>query len=235
MLVPILLLLLAPSLLAQRAFERRGHVIYEDSGGHRSDLGVGFSPVLTQSGEVALVRGRLLPYGEHFDCRHKNTRNWIAVYSPVTGTEKVLFDRPLRFERGGLPFCVFERMQLSPDESTLYLVAAVYATSGSLAIVPLQQGTVTFVPGVCDIYVIINGSHRGELLYQRRMYPELHIPGDKGRYPYYPFVHARADGKPIRVVADEFPRDGVFDGPRVARYLRSLGGQIILNGQAFPR
>jgi hypothetical protein len=55
----VLVLLLSPGLLAQSAFEKGGHAIYEGRDGHRTDLGVGFSPVLTQRGEVALIRGRL--------------------------------------------------------------------------------------------------------------------------------------------------------------------------------
>jgi hypothetical protein len=226
-------LLLSPGLLAQRAFEKSGHVIYEGRDGHRTDLGVGFSPVLTQRGEVALIRGRLFRFGDDFDCGRKDAKNWIAVYDPATGAERTLFNRALSFGRDDMQFCVFERMELSPDEATLYLVSPVYATSGSLAIVRLGTGAVTYVPGVNDVYVIVNGLHRGELLYNRRM--DLHVPPrveDPGHW--YPFIHAGADGKAIQVIADEWVADGPDKAPKLAAYLRRIGGQIMVNGRAFP-
>ena len=221
----VLVLLLAPGLLAQRAFEKGGHVIYEGRDGRRSDLGVGFSPVLTQRGEVALIRGRLFFYGDQFDCGRKEAKNWIAVWDPATKAERTLFDRALPFGLKEIRFCVFQRMQLSPDEGTLYLVSPVYATSGSLAIVRLGQGAVTYVPGVDDVYIIVNGPHRGELMCQRRV-----MEG----HARYPFIRARADGWPIRVIAEEDLNGGAGEAPRLAAYLRRIGGQIMVNGRAFP-
>jgi hypothetical protein len=165
-------------------------------------------------------------YGDEFDCGNKELKNWVAVYDPATRTEKTLFDRPLPYGRDGLPFCIFQRMQLAPDGSALYLTSPVYATSGSLAIIPLKQGTVRYVPGVDDVYVIVNGPHRGELLYQRR-------EDEDGAY--YPSVHARADGRLIRVLAEEWLEEGLDKVPRLKEYLRSIGGQIMVNGQAFPK
>lgn len=221
--------------LAQQAFEKAGHVIYEDRDARKTDLGVGFSPVLTERGEVALIRGRLFLYGEPFDCSDKENRNWIAVYNSVTRAEKTLFDRPLPFQRDGILFCVFQRMQLSPDGSTLYLTSPVYATSGSLAIIRLKDGTVTYVPGVDDVYIVVNGPHKGELIYQRRMDHPVQRMKKGNRYPHYPFVHAQSDGQPIRVIAEEYVDNGLDKLPKLESYLRRIRGQIVINGQAFPK
>jgi hypothetical protein len=222
-------------MFAQSVSEKDGHVSYEDRTGKLHDLGEGFSPVLTSRGEVALIRGRLFDYGEDFDCSRKATKNWVALYNPATGAEKTLFDRALSFGRDGLAFCVFRQIQLSPDDSSLYVVSIVYATSGALAIVRLQDGAVTYVAGVDDVYVITSGPHRGELIYQQRR--EQHVPPRKpeDQSPYYPFVHARADGTPIRVIAEEYLNDGSNKAPKLASYLRSIHGQVVLNGQAFPK
>jgi len=59
---------------------------------------------------------------------------------------------------------------------------------------PAGQGAVTYVPGVDDVYIIVNGPHRGELMCQRRV-----MEG----HARYPFIRARADGWPIRVIAEE--------------------------------
>jgi hypothetical protein len=78
----VLSVLFASGLMAQRAFEHNGSVVYEDPRGNRVDLGAGFSPVLTDDGGVALLRGRRFDYGEKFNCDHKETRNWVSVYNP---------------------------------------------------------------------------------------------------------------------------------------------------------
>lgn len=132
--------------------------------GKRTDLGIGFSPVLTQRGRVALIRDRQFDYGESFDCHDSATKNWIAMVDPATGAETALFDHSLSFGRNGLEFCVFHQMQLSPDDSTLYLVSIVYATSGALAIIRLRDNAVNYIPGVDDVHVITSGPHRGELI-----------------------------------------------------------------------
>lgn len=229
-----LALLLCPSMVGQKVSEKSGHVVYEDRSGKRHDLGISFSPVLTNRGEVALIRGRVFDYGEEFDCSSKATKNWIAIYDPATGAEKTLFDRPLSFGRDDLAFCVFRQIQLSPDDSVLYLVSIVYATSGALAIVHLQDGAVTYVTGVDYVYVITSGPHQGELLYQQRMARHEPPPKAGDASPYYPFVHARADGEPIRVIAEENLNEGPGKAPKVAAYLRSIGGRIIVSGRAFP-
>src|SRR5262249_15170886 len=145
------------------------------------------------AGVDAFIKGRKFGYGEAFDCNRKEAKNWIALYDPAVRSETVLFDQPLPFNRD-ISFCIFEQMQLSPDGTVLYLVSPVYPTSGSLAIVQLKSRMVTYVPGVNEVYVIEAGSHRGELIYTRRLYRRS-SRDDEGEYPYYPFVHAHADGR----------------------------------------
>jgi len=217
---------------AQRAFEENGHVIYENRLKKRVDLGPGFSPVVTPGGKVAMIRGRFFDYGEDFDCRRKETRNWVALYDPETRAERTIFDRALSFGRDGMEFCIFSRMQLSPAGSTLYLVSIVYATSGALAIVPLPEGTVKYVAGVDDVWIIESGPHRGELLYQQRR--ECGGPRAEDRHPCYPLVHARADGRLVHVIAEEYPTDGIEKAPRTTAYLRRIGGRITVDGRPFP-
>ena len=226
-----LLLLPASSLVAQRVFEKGQNVNYEDDRKNRINLGLGFNPVLTEEGKVALIRGRRIGYGEPFDCKHGDSKNWIAVYDPATRTEKVIFDRSLPFGVQGSPMCVFEQMQLSPDGGILYLVSPVYATSGSLAIIQLEQGVATYVPGVNEVYVIQSGPHRGELIYLRRILYWKH--GDPRIY--YPFIHARADGRQIRVIAEELSlASSGTHRPRLTAYLRKLEGQLMVGGKLIP-
>jgi hypothetical protein len=231
----VFLSLLSPfGLPAHRTFGANGRVIYEDTHGKRTDLGTGFSPVLTSDGRVALLRGRKFGYGDDFNCGKKQERNWVAVYDPVTRIENVLFDRAVNFDGGKWKSCVFEQMQLSHDGSVLYLVSPVYATSGSLAIVSLAEATIKDVPGVCEVYMIETGPHRDELIYVRRVF---HNSPDLGEHPTYPFIHARADGRPIREVSDEWsgqdnmPRDKM---PLLRNYLRRIDGTINVNGETLP-
>jgi len=228
----ILSLFLPSSSPAQRTFEAGGRVIYEDAHGKPADLGIGFSPVLASDGRVALLRGREFRYGDDFDCADKQQRNWVAIYDPVARTENVLFDRIVPFDDGKRNSCIFQQMQMSHDGSVLYLVSPVYATSGSLAIISLRQGTITYVPGVNEVYVIEIGPHRDELIYVRRVYRKS---ADGGESPVYPFIHARADGQPIREVSDEFLAAGGHDEvPVLRQYLRSIGGIINVSGKTLP-
>src|SRR6266481_4889739 len=55
--VAALLLLHASSLMGQRVFEKDQSVIYEDDRKNRINFGRGFSPVLTEEGKIALIRG----------------------------------------------------------------------------------------------------------------------------------------------------------------------------------
>jgi len=223
----VLPLFLASNSMAQRVFEKGAEVVYEDANKNQTNLGRGFSPVLMSQGKVALIRGRLFGYGEYFDCSKRATKNWVSVYDSVTGTEKTLFDRALPFQRDGLMFCIFDQMQMSPDGAVLYLVSPVYATSGSLAIIHLAHTTVTYVPGVDRIYVIESGPHRGELIYQRRI--------DEPHGVHYPFVHARANGQQIRVLAEEVLADENPQAPVLGAYLNKIGARISVNGRPFPR
>ena len=226
------LLLVAQSLLAQRVFERGDEVIYQDAKGNQIKLGLGSSPILNR-GKVAMIRGFRVRYGDPFDCRYKERRNWIVTYDPITRAEKTLFDQALPFGRKGIEFCVFEQMQTSSDGRTLYLVSPVYATSGSLAIVQLPSRPINYVPGVNEVYVIETGPHRGELIYSRRLNRRDRKDPNGGEYPYYPFVHARENGEQIRVVSDEEFTVGSTNAPLLAEYLRNIGGRITVNGQ-FP-
>jgi hypothetical protein len=225
--IGFLALLLSSALLAQRAFEVGGAVVYEDAHGKRTSLGIGFNPVLTHDGRVAWLRGPKFGYGDQ-DC--SKAANWVLLYDPATKAEKVLFDKPIFFNEGKWKFCTFEQMQLSYDRSVLYLVSPVYATAGSLAIVHLAGGPITYVPGVNFVYVIETGPHRDELIYQRRIWPK------SAEHPEYPLIHARADGRQIAEISNECLSCGGNNDevPVLRKYLGKLGGSITMNGQKFP-
>jgi hypothetical protein len=228
-----LTLLVASSVSAQRVFERAGQVTYMDASGHEVDVGIGFRPVLMSDGKVAFLSGRFFHYGDKFDCAHKATRNWVSVFDPASRSERVLFDRALRFDRD-IDFCVFSQMQLSPDDSILYLVTNQWAaTSGSLAIIRLRDNRVTYVGCVNEVYVIESGANRGDLVYERRMWDNAPY----NEHPYYSWVHAHANGAIIRVLADEPPLtegNPDTDAPKLRAYLQKIGGRIIINGRPFP-
>ena len=103
-------------------------------------------------------------------------------------------------------FCIFQQMQLSSDASTLYLISPVYATSGSMAIVSLRQGSVTYVRGVNLVYLIETGPHRDELIYWRRV--------DSANGPRYPLVHASKTGKPIAEIQTKTSRSQAITARR---------------------
>lgn len=220
---------MAASLAAQRAFESGDKVIYEDAQQRRFNLGTGFNPVLTAQGMIAFIRGRRFNSGEAFDCRDAKKKNWIALYDPASRKETVLFDRALDYDQSGIPYCAFEQMQLSHDASTLYLVAA----AGSLAIVNLALGSVSYVPGVELVYVIEAGPHRDELIYLRRVMRK----SAKHRLPFpaYPLIHARANGEEITEISNEsFTVGGNDSVPILRAYLRKIGGTITVNGRKLP-
>lgn len=227
----LLTLFFASGLAAQRAFEASGDVIYEDAQGNRTNLGVGFNPVLTHDGRITFIRGRRFGYGDQWDCDKEQSRNWVSIYNPATKAERTLFDRTIPFE--GVRFCVFVEMQLSYDGSLLYLVSPVYATSGSLAIINLVRGSITYDPGVNLVYVIETGPHRDELIYQRR-YSHGSVEHGPG-FRRYPIVHARANGQEIAEISNEdFPFDGNNEVPLLREYLRKIGATISVNGQKLP-
>ena len=191
-------------------------------------LGAGSNPQLTRDGKVALIRGRLFGYGDPFDCGQKDRKNWIAIYDPAARSESVLFDRALSFGLKGMEFCIFQQMQLSPDNSILYLVSPAYATAGSLAIVKIASGSVSYLRGVNSVFVIEKGPHQGELIYERRLLLPMQEPG--GRGVYYPYVHARPDGSQIKVIGEESSNE--MSGVRT--YLRKIGAQIRVHGILIP-
>jgi hypothetical protein len=228
--------LFSSNLQAQRTFEKNHHVIYEDAQKRQSDLGIGSKPILT-NGKVLMIRGEPSGPNTDFDCNDQHKKNWISVLDPVTRSEKTLFDAPVHFDDRLIPagYCIFEGVALSPDGQILYVVGPVYATSGSLAVIRLKTKNVTIVAGVNEVYVIETGSHRGELVYSARRYHR--DPHDNNQYPYYPFIHAQADGKEIGVISEE---DLAVGGPKywnlpvLAAYLKQLGGRITVNGDRFP-
>ena len=231
----ILFLLASASILeAQRAFEQRGEVIFESSEKRQTNLGVGFNPILTAEGKVVFMRGRHPGYGDDFDCTKDAAKNWVARYDPITGQESRLFDRPIKYDGpNSLGFCLFEQMQLSHDGTTLYLLAATYATSGNLAIINLASELISFVPGVIAVFLIETGPHRDELIYQRRVWHKS--PADGLEYPAYPLIHALADGRQIREISDEnFTVAGNDKMPILRKYLREINGTIHANGQKMP-
>jgi len=125
-----------------------------------------------------------------------------------------------------MKFCVFEQMQLSHDSCLLHLVSPVYATSGSLAIINLRTKAIKYVSGVNLVYVIETGSHRDELIYQRRMLRKSVA---------YPLIHARPDGRFIAEISNEdFPFEGRKDAPRLRQYLRKISGTITINDKELP-
>jgi hypothetical protein len=230
----LVILFFALRLNAQRVFERGDNVIYQDAAGRETDLGLGHSPVLAKSGKVNLIRGPLLDFTSYFDCSRKEAKNWVSAYDPATRSEETFFDRTLSFE-ADLKVCAFSQMQLSPDELTLYLVSPVSATSGCLAIFGLRDGKITYVWGVNEVYVIMGGSHSGDLIYPRRM--DRFVPEFGGNYPWYPAVHAAADGRVIHVIGDQWftVKSGSLTAPLIESYLRQLAGHIIVKGERFPK
>ena len=226
-------IIFSASSYGQRAFERSDGVIYEDTGKHETNLGRGFNPIPTVGGKVAYIRGRRFGYGEEFDCTRAEIRNSIVVYDPLNKRETTIFDRALDFAAGGISFCIFEQMQISPNGTKLYLVSPVSATSGSLAIVNLSRESISYVHGVNYVFVIESGPHRGELIYQRRVFHRF--PPDPAGHYYYPFIHARSDGRPIREISDEFFTVGDNDKlPKLHAYLRKIHGTIHVNGRRLP-
>jgi hypothetical protein len=230
---------LPASAIAQHAFEKNDHVIYEDATKHQTDLGRGFNPILTADGKVAMIRGpRFEGQNADFDCNNRGKKNWIVQYDPATRMERTLFDRVIPFGDGKFPFCIYEQMQLSPDGRTLYLVSPVYATSGSMAIVHLPQQTISYVPGVNFVYVIETGPHRGELIYNMRTF-KRDVRDTRGSLtsPRYPIIHAKSDGQEIEFISDEYISVGgnpKKDFPKLAAYLRQIGGRITIEGQTLP-
>jgi len=233
----VICLLLSSSLIAQRAFETNGHVIYEDARNNRHDLSVGFGAVVTLSGKVAVIRGSALGHNDDFDCNDKQKKNWITLYDPIRNSEKILFDRPVHFDDHLKPsgYCIFGQAELSPNDQILYLISPVYATAGKLAIIQLRTGSISYVPDVLSLYMIEDGPHRGELILSTRRYKRSR--SDNIDYPYNPFIHVRADGQEVKIVSDEYFVTGGLKYahvPVLAAYLKRIGGHITVDGERLP-
>jgi len=221
--------------IAQRVFEKDDHVVYEDATKKQADLGRAFNPILRRDGKVVMIRGLSLGHNDAFDCKDRDKKNWVAAYDPSTATERIVFDRPIPFFPTTVQWCIYYRMQLSPDSRTLYLVSPVSATSGSMAVIRLPGNTLNVVHGVLDVWTIETGSHAGELIAVRRMYRS--VPHEVGQYPYYPFVHLGRDGRQIKIISEEAFRIGGDQRdyvPKLLAYLRKIGGRITVHGKTIP-
>jgi hypothetical protein len=231
--ITAVILALAAALDAQRVFEKEAQVVYGEAQGRQTNLGTGFSPVLTTDGKVLFIRGRRFAFGGPFDCRDPKKKNWIALYDPATRQETTIFDRALDFDARGALFCFFEQAQLSHDGSVLYLVSPVSAVSGSLAIVFLARGSVSYVPGVESVYVIETGPHRDELIYVRRVMRSS--PKHRLGFPAYPLIHARANVEEISEISNEsFTLGANAEMPILSAYLRNIGATITVHGRKLP-
>ena len=171
----LLFLSLAPwfvstQLRAQRVYQRGHDLILESSQGQLKSLGAGFNPVPISEDKFLLIRGAQMGYGEESSCERAGAKNRVVVYDIRTNKESLLFDKPLSDRMMGHDAaCVYERADLSPSGSTLYIVSPCYATSGCLAIVDLRADTVRYVPGVMDVFVVRGGPKAGDLIYSRRL------------------------------------------------------------------
>lgn len=182
-----------PEARAQRVLQRGPDLIFEDAQGRLSSLGVGFNSVPISDHKFLLIRGAQMGYGEESSRERPTARNRVVVYDSRTNKESLLFDKPLSgrmIPNDGA--CVYERADLSPSGSTLYIINPCYATSGCLAVVDLPMGTVRYVPGVEDVFVVRGGPDAGDLIYSQRLQSKP-TKYDSG-HPYYPYIHARPDG-----------------------------------------
>jgi hypothetical protein len=211
----IAILVLGFALAAPRAFEMGGAVYYEDADQKQLSLGEGFSPVLNSKGEVAVIRGKRYRFGDDYDCRKRETKNWITVFTPSTGKERILVDYPLRDEVSTddrYAECIFQQLAISPDDSVLYVIIPASASSSNLAIVPLKPGGISYVPDVNAVYTTSAG--------------DLIAVTPRG------FAHLSATGKQVRSISPELdPRRA----PLLEAYLRQIGASIMVNGEKLPR
>ncbi|HVO98938.1 MAG TPA: hypothetical protein VMT15_12765 [Bryobacteraceae bacterium] len=225
----ILVFAVVSSIDAQRAYEKDGKVVYEDASGHRTGLGAGFNSILTSDEKVVFLRGRKFAYGDKFDCSTIATKNWVAKYDPDTGTETKLFDRSIRFYgSNSLPFCIFSQMHISRDGSTLYLRAHTDATGDSIAVVKLSNGSMTFLHGIEDFWMVESGPHIGDLICLERFL------NSKAAVVENPIVHRSPEGRKIKVISYEWPLHGAKSVPLLRKYLQDIGGTIHIDGQQLP-
>ncbi len=142
-------------LCAQRVYERGHEVMLEDAEGRVSSLGQGFNSVPISDHKFLFIRGAQMGYGESSSCERPATKNHVVIYDAKTRRESLVFDEPLSDQTlGHNADCVYEHADLSPSGFTLYIVIPCYATAGCLAIINLKTRSVTYVPGVMDIFVI---------------------------------------------------------------------------------
>lgn len=219
---------------AQRIYERGPDLMLEDVQGRLSSLGPGFNSVPISDRKFLLIRGARM-HGEQSSCDRPEAKNRVVVYDTQTNKESLLFDKPLsgRMIPQGAA-CAYEHADLSPSGSTLYIVSPCSITSGCLAIVDLPAGTVKYVPGVMDVFVIRGGPKAGDLIYSRRLWAKPTTP-DAG-YASYPYIHARPDGSQIAIISNEDLALGVENAPVpiLRAYLRSIHGRIFAQGEWVP-
>ena len=223
----------ASELDAQRVYQRDSDIISEDAQGRVRSLGPGFNAVPISDNRSLFIRGAQMGYGEESSCERPATKNRVVAYDLRTNNESVLFDKPLA-ERtvghGGA--CVYEHADLSPSQSTLYIVVPCYATSGCLAVIDLPTGRVKYIPGAMDVFVIRGGPKAGDLIYMKRSWSTSH----DAPYASYPYILARPDGLQIAVISNE---DLVLVGgnapaPILRAYLRGVHGRIFVQGEWVP-
>jgi hypothetical protein len=221
---------------AQRVYQENEKVVYEDSPGQKLSLGVGHSAVPVLDDKILLIRGTQMGYGDRDACTNAKAKNRVALYDTRTRRESVVYDKPINNDivppdAAG----IFERADLSPSGSTLYVVTPWAATSGSLAIINLRSGALTQIGGVNEVYVIRGGPSAGDLIYSRRLWHKAPNVAP-GEYPYYPFIHAKPDGTQIAIISDEaFEVGGTAKTPILRAYLRRLQGRIYVQGDAYVR
>jgi hypothetical protein len=212
---------LALSLLGQQVHEIKGRVIYEDAAKRETDLGLAHNSTLTSNGKVAMIRGDTRAHGE-IDCADPQVRNRIVLYDPLTRQETTVFDRTM--EAYGQRYCIFGHLELSHDVSTAYVYVLTAGTSGTIAIIELADGSIRYVHGIEAFFLIQTGPHRDELIYSKRGWSV------SARHYSYPWIHARADGVPIRQIAEE----SINPVPQLTKYLREIQATAVLNGQRLP-
>jgi len=218
----------------QRVYQRGSELVREDAQGRPSSLGPGFNSIPISDHEFLLIRGARV-HGEPSSCEDPAAKNRVVVYDIRTNKESLFFDKPLSSHM--IPHgaaCAYERADLSPSGSTLYVVSPCSITSGCLAIINLPTGKVRYVPGAMDIFVIRGGSNAGDLIYMCRL--NRKPTEDDPRVADYAYIHARPDGSRIAIISHE---DLVLDGgnapaPILRAYLRSIHGRIFAQGEWVP-
>ena len=221
-------------LQGQRIYERGPELVLRDAQGRLTKLGRGFYAVPVSDHEVLIIRGAQMGYGEKSSCEGPS-KNRVVLYDTQTKKDVLLFDKPIPpriIPHDGA--CVYERGDLSPDSSTLYIVSPCYATSGCLALIDLHTGKIRNVPGVMDVFVIRGGPHEGELIYSRRLWTKP--KGYETGFYYYPYIHAHPDGSQIGIISDEnlVQVGGVGSAPILRAYLRRIRGRIFVEGRWIP-